>query len=91
VFTVANVCCGHTYRLVNVALEQSLFDDRISFRGGRIAAGDEFLASPLYGNFVQDAFNGNTDGHSSSMCRSRGSDGDVGNAGPRAAHQAGSP
>ena len=59
VFTVANVCCGHTYRLVNVELEQSLFDDRISFRGGRIATGDEFLASPLYGNFVQEAFNGN--------------------------------
>ena len=59
VFTVANVCCGHTYRLVNVELEQSLFDDRISFRGGRIAAGDEFLTSPLYGNFVQEAFNGN--------------------------------
>ena len=59
VFTVANVCCGHTYRLVNVELEQSLFDDRISFRGGRIATGDEFLTSPLYGNFVQEAFNGN--------------------------------
>ena len=59
VFTVAQVCCGHTYRLVNVELEQSLFDDRISLRGGRIAAGDEFLTSPLYGNFVQAAFNGN--------------------------------
>jgi porin len=59
VFNVAQVCCGHTYRLVNVALEQSLFDDRVSLRGGRIAAGDEFLASPLYDNFVQTAFNGN--------------------------------
>jgi len=59
VFTVANVCCGHTYRLVNVELEQSLFDDRVSVRGGRIATGDEFLSSPLYGNFVQEAFNGN--------------------------------
>jgi len=59
VFTVAQVCCGHTYRLVNVALEQSLFDDRVSLRGGRIVAGDEFLSSPLYGNFVQGAFNAN--------------------------------
>lgn len=59
VFTVAQVCCGHTYRLVNVALEQSLFDDRVSLRGGRIAVGDEFLSSPLYGNFVQGAFNAN--------------------------------
>ena len=62
VFTVANVCCGFTYRLVNVELEQSLFDDRVSLRGGRIAAGDEFLTSPLYGNFVQEAFNGNPTG-----------------------------
>jgi porin len=59
VFTVAAVCCGHTYRLVNVELEQSLFDDRVSLRGGRLAAGDEFLASPLYGYFIQEAFNGN--------------------------------
>ena len=59
VFTVAQVCCGHTYRLVNVALEQSLFEDRVSLRWGRITAGDEFLSSPLYGNFVQGAFNAN--------------------------------
>ena len=59
VFNVAQICCGHTYRLVNVALEQSLFDDRVSLRGGRIAAGDEFLASPVYDTFVQTAFNGN--------------------------------
>ena len=59
VFTVAQVCCGHTYRLVNVDLEQSLFDDRVNVRGGRIVAGDEFLSSPLYGNFVQGAFNVN--------------------------------
>jgi porin len=59
VFSVAQVCCGHTYRLVNVDLEQSLFDDRVNVRGGRIVAGDEFLSSPLYGNFVQGAFNTN--------------------------------
>jgi porin len=59
VFNVAQVCCGHTYRLVTVALEQSLLDDRVSVRGGRLAAGDEFLASPLFDIFVQTAFNGN--------------------------------
>jgi porin len=59
VFNVAQICCGHTYRLVTVALEQSLFDDRVGVRGGRLAAGDEFLASPLYDIFVQTAFNGN--------------------------------
>src|SRR5262245_5820848 len=59
VFTVAEVCCGHTYRLVNVELTQSFFDDRLNVRGGRITAGDEFLTSPLYGFFVSAAFNGN--------------------------------
>ena len=60
---MAQVCCGHTYRLVNVALEQSLFDDRVSLRGGRIAAGDEFLGSPLYGDFVQGGLRRQPDGY----------------------------
>jgi porin len=59
VFNVAQVCCGASYRLVDVYYEQSLFDDRLNVRLGRIAAGDEFLASPLYGTFVQNAFDGN--------------------------------
>lgn len=62
VFTVAQVCCGHTFRLVNVDLEQSFLDGAVSLRGGRIAAGDDFLASPLYGYFVQSAINGNPSG-----------------------------
>jgi porin len=59
VFNVAQVCCGASYRLVDVYYEQSLFDDRLNVRFGRLAAGDEFLASPLYGTFVQNAFDGN--------------------------------
>jgi porin len=62
VFTVAQACCGHTYRLVDVYLEQSLNDHAVNIRVGRIAAGDDFLTSPLYLAFVQGAINGNPSG-----------------------------
>jgi porin len=58
VFNVAQVCCGASYRLVDVYYEQSLVDDRLNVRLGRLATGDEFLASPLYGTFVQNALFG---------------------------------
>lgn len=62
VFNVAQVCCGPAFRLVDVYLEQPLFGGRLDVRGGRLAAGDEFLASPLYGFFVQSGINGNPAG-----------------------------
>jgi porin len=62
VFNVAQVCCGATYRLVDLYYEQALADDRLNLRLGRQAAGDEFLASPLYGLFVSSAINGNPSG-----------------------------
>jgi porin len=62
VFNVSQLCCGHTYRLVNVYLEQSLFGDALNIRAGRLTAGDEFLTSPLYWTFVQSAFNQNPGG-----------------------------
>jgi len=62
VFNVAQVCCAHTYRLVDVALEQSLWGDAINLWAGRIATGDDFLTSPLYANFIQSGVNGNPAG-----------------------------
>jgi len=62
VFNVAQLCCGPTFRLVHVYLEQSLWQDQFNIRLGRIAAGDEFLSSPLYGPFVQEGINGNPEG-----------------------------
>jgi porin len=59
VFSVQQVFGGQTYRLVNVAYEQRLLDDRVQFRVGRIAAGDDFLVSPYNYVFVQNAFDGN--------------------------------
>jgi porin len=59
VFSVQQVFGGETYRLVNVAYQQRLLDDRVEVRVGRIAAGDDFLVSPYNYVFVQNAFDGN--------------------------------
>lgn len=58
-FNVAQVCCVDTYKLVNASYEQSLFEDKLNVRLGRIAGGDEFLSSPLYWLFVQNGIDGN--------------------------------
>lgn len=59
VFTVQQVFGGETFRLVNLAYHQKLFDDRVEFRVGRIATGDDFLVSPYNYVFVQNGFDGN--------------------------------
>jgi len=59
VFTVQQVYGGQTYRLVDMAYQQRLLDDRLEFRVGRIAAGDDFLVSPYNYVFVQNGFDGN--------------------------------
>lgn len=58
-FDVAQLCCGRTYKLVDLSLQQSLFEDKLNIRLGRIAGGDEFLSSPLYWLFVQNGIDGN--------------------------------
>jgi len=61
-FNVAQVCCGATYRLVDVYLEQPFFNDRLNVRVGRLVAGDEFMTSPLYWLFVSAGVDGNPAG-----------------------------
>lgn len=58
-FNVSQLCCGPTYRLVDLYLEQPFYDNRFNVRLGRLATGDEFLSSPLYWLFVQNAIDGN--------------------------------
>lgn len=58
-FNVAQVCCGDTYKLVNLSYEQALYDELLNIRLGRISGGDEFLSSPLYWLFVQNGIDGN--------------------------------
>src|SRR5215475_5624725 len=59
VFTVQQVFGGETFHLINVAYLQKLFDDRVEFRLGRIATGDDFLVSRYNYLFVQNGFDGN--------------------------------
>ncbi len=59
VFTVQQLFGGETFHLVNVAYQQELLDERLEFRLGRIAAGDDFLVSPYNCAFVQNGFCGN--------------------------------
>jgi porin len=59
VFTVQQVFGGETFHLINVAYLQKLFNDRVEFRLGRIATGDDFLVSRYNYLFVQNGFDGN--------------------------------
>ena len=59
VFEVQQVFGGETFFLGNLTYVQTLFDDRIEVRLGRLATGDDFLVSPYNYVFVQTGFNGN--------------------------------
>lgn len=60
IFTVSQIFSGDTVRLAALYFEQSLFADEVNIRAGRIAAGDEFVTSPHFYDFVNGAINGNT-------------------------------
>jgi porin len=59
VFSAQAVYGADTFRVVDVAYQQKLLHDRVEFRGGRIATGDDFLVSPYNYVFVQNGFDGN--------------------------------
>jgi hypothetical protein len=59
VFTTQQDYGGQTFHVVDAAYQQKLFDDRIEFRIGRIAAGDDFLVSQYDYLFMQNGFDGN--------------------------------
>jgi porin len=58
VFTIQEVYGGETFRVVDVAYQQQLLDDKIEFRIGRIATADDFLVSPYDYLFMQNGFDG---------------------------------
>ena len=62
VFTIQQNYGGQTFHLIDVAYQQRLLDDRVEFRVGRIAMGDDFLVSPYDYVFMQNAFCGNPKG-----------------------------
>jgi porin len=49
---------GQTYRLVEMQIYHSLFDDQLNLTYGRLSATDDFLTSPLYCQFVSNAICG---------------------------------
>ncbi|WP_462319919.1 carbohydrate porin [Halochromatium sp.] len=49
---------GQTWHLVNVQLNTRLLDDRLDLAYGRIVANDDFLRSPLYCQFLNNAICG---------------------------------
>jgi porin len=59
VFTIQQVYGGQTFHLIDLAYQQKLLDDRLEFRLGRLATGDDFLVSPYDWLFMQNAFDGN--------------------------------
>lgn len=58
-FTVSQIYGSQTIRLVELYLLETLFDKRFTMKAGRICAGDDFLCSPLYWQYVNNAFDGN--------------------------------
>ena len=58
-FTVAQVYGGQTYHLNEFYLEQTFLDATLKLKGGRLDAGNDFLQSDLYYEFVNNGFDGN--------------------------------
>lgn len=58
-FPVAQVFGSQTVKLNELYFCQTLFDGNFALKAGRLDAGNDFLASPLYGMYVNNAFNGN--------------------------------
>lgn len=58
-FPVAQVFGSQTVKLNELFFIQTLFDNNFAFKAGRLDAGNDFFASPLYWKFVNNAFDGN--------------------------------
>ncbi|MFA5346064.1 MAG: carbohydrate porin [Candidatus Omnitrophota bacterium] len=58
-FVVSSIYGSEQFRLYSLYLDKALMDGRLSFRFGRLGAGDDFASSPLYWNFVNNAIDGN--------------------------------
>ncbi|MCK4934470.1 MAG: carbohydrate porin [Simkaniaceae bacterium] len=58
-FTVAQLYGGQNVRLNELFLKQTLFDKKLILKAGRLDVGNDFLQSPLYYFFINNAFDGN--------------------------------
>ena len=55
---VSTIYGNEQFRFYFLYLEKDLLDKRLNIRFGRIAAGDDFASSPLYGIYVSNAVDG---------------------------------
>ena len=58
-FTASSIFGHQQFRLYALYLEQSLCNNKVNIRIGRIGTGDDFAASEIYWNFVQNSIDGN--------------------------------
>ena len=58
-FTVQQVYGGTGFIFYGLAYNQRFDDDKISFKFGRMAAGDDFASSPLYWLYMNNGIDGN--------------------------------
>jgi len=58
-FTVQQVYGGSTAIFYGLTYDQHFLDDKISFKFGRMAAGDDFASSPLYWLYMNNGIDGN--------------------------------
>ena len=62
VFPVQQVFGGETFKVVDVDAQRSYADGRLDARLGRIAVTDDFLVSPYFWAFMNNAIDGNPKG-----------------------------
>jgi len=57
-FTVQQVFGSEALMLQSIAIEQKLFNDSLSIKAGRVAMGDDFATSPIYGLYMSNSVDG---------------------------------
>jgi porin len=57
IFSPAQAFTGRAVRLSRTYLQQDLLEDELTFKIGRLATEDDFLSSPVYGEYVNAAIN----------------------------------
>ena len=57
VFSPAQAFTGRAVRLSRMYLQQNLAEDKLTLKIGRLATEDDFLSSPIYGEYVSAAIN----------------------------------
>lgn len=58
-FPVQQVFGSQTVKLNELYFIQTLFEERLAIKAGRLDAGNDFFASPLYWRFMNNGFDGN--------------------------------